>query len=226
MANVRLGSAFAFLLALMVLAHLASSGVLAQRRPSLGPQVRAAHRDLEIQLDDEVKVRSLKPPVLTDEDGKPRKPTSEELKELKGSDSKVPGYARDLRDLKKGQTVRVHLARQKRAKREEKTPDGNANKEPAEKSSWVSAGQLVGMVVGVGVQRPAGRDKQEVPQEARKTLTLRVDYATTNRSGRGAPADDGGNGRVGTEMRASMIVILQDVKPMPQKPRDKAPQDK
>jgi hypothetical protein len=225
MGNVRLGLVVAFLLALTVLVHLADSRVLAQRR-SVGPQLRAAHRDLEIQLDDEVKIRSLKAPVLMDEDGKPRKPTSEELKELKGSDPKAPGYARDLRDLKKGQMVRVYLARQKRAKREEKTPDDNPNKAPAEKSSWVSAGQLVGMVVGVGAQKPAGRDKKEAPQEARKTITLRADYATANRSGRGAPADDGGTGRVGTEIRATMIVILQDVKPTSQKPRDKAPEDK
>jgi len=163
-----------------------------------------------------------------DENGKPRKLTSEEVKELKGSDPKVPGYARDLRDLKAGQVVRVHLSRQKRAKREEKAPDAAAPKaqEPVEKPSWVSAGQLIGVVVGVGAQKAAGRAKQERPEEATKRITLRVDYPTTNRPGRSAPGDDGGTGRVGTEMRATMIVILQDVKPRREKPRDKAPEDK
>jgi hypothetical protein len=69
---------------------------------------------LEISLPDEVKIRTMILPVEYDDKGKPRKLTSKELKELKGSDSSLPGYTADLESLKPDQELRVHLVKQKK----------------------------------------------------------------------------------------------------------------
>jgi hypothetical protein len=71
------------------------------------------NRDVDLQATDEMKVRTLNPPVEFDEKGKPRKYTAKELKEMRGPDRKLPGYTADFESLKIGQIVRVTVARRK-----------------------------------------------------------------------------------------------------------------
>jgi hypothetical protein len=66
-------------------------------------------RQVEMQANDDIKVRMLNPPVDFDLKGKPRKYTSKELKELKGVDTKLPGYTADFDGIKPGQIVDVYL---------------------------------------------------------------------------------------------------------------------
>jgi hypothetical protein len=74
---------------------------------------RKGTRDVEFHALDEVKIRSKNPPLEFDEKGRPRKYTYRELKELKGPDSKLPGYQADFDSLKPGQDVQITLAKRK-----------------------------------------------------------------------------------------------------------------
>jgi hypothetical protein len=75
-------------------------------------RVKQLQKDVEIQPADDMKVRSLHPPVAFDEKGNPKKYTAQELKEMRG-DGKLPGYAAELTGLQDGQVVTVRLARKK-----------------------------------------------------------------------------------------------------------------
>jgi hypothetical protein len=72
--------------------------------------------DSELQSIDDVKVRSVYPPMQFDEKGRARKPTAKELKELRGTD-KLPGYQAEFSDLKMEQIVDVTLVTKKRPPR-------------------------------------------------------------------------------------------------------------
>jgi hypothetical protein len=74
---------------------------------------RKGTRDIEFHAVDEVKIRSKNPPLEFDEKGRPRKYSYRELKELKGPDTKLPGYQADFETLKPGQDVQLTLARRK-----------------------------------------------------------------------------------------------------------------
>ncbi len=73
-------------------------------------------RDVELQSLDEVKVRSLQPKQQFDDKGRARRPTKQELKDMKGTD-KLPGYQADFADLKTEQIVEVELVTKKRPPR-------------------------------------------------------------------------------------------------------------
>jgi hypothetical protein len=72
-------------------------------------------RDFELQPSDDMKVRLLQPPADFDLKGRPKKYTTKELKDMKGSDPKLPGYAADFDSLKPDQVVKVYLAAKKDA---------------------------------------------------------------------------------------------------------------
>jgi hypothetical protein len=72
-------------------------------------------RDFELQPSDDMKVRLLQPPADFDVKGRPKKYTAKELKDMKGSDPKLPGYAADFDSLKPDQVVKVYLAAKKDA---------------------------------------------------------------------------------------------------------------
>jgi hypothetical protein len=222
------GFTLGLLLSLIALIWFMPQPALTQLRRT---QVRMVHRELEIQLDDAVKVRSLKPPVQFDEKGKPRKLTADELKQLKSTDPKVPGYAREVGDLKPNQVVRVSLARQKHPKQDGKAADAKKPVDANDKGAWVSAGELSGVVVRYGPPRGgrpnnAEANKPEGAGESAKVLTIRLDLAAAGRPGRGAAFDDGGTGKLPKDTRATMVVIVQDVKAAPSKPRDKGQEEK
>lgn len=71
-------------------------------------------KDVDVQVADGAKVRSINPPLAFDDKGNPRKYTQKELKELRG-DEKLPGYNSDLDALRTGQTVTLSLATKKDA---------------------------------------------------------------------------------------------------------------
>lgn len=69
-------------------------------------------QDLDLRGADNIKVRSVYPPIVYDERGFLKKWTAKELAALKGN-SKLPGYPADAEALKAGQVVQVYLAKTK-----------------------------------------------------------------------------------------------------------------
>jgi hypothetical protein len=74
--------------------------------------IEEQQQSIPLQGVDELQVRVLKLPPVYDDKGRPRRYTTKELRELKGSGN-APGYRADLDDLREGQVVRVTLARKK-----------------------------------------------------------------------------------------------------------------
>jgi hypothetical protein len=65
--------------------------------------------NVDFQAEENVKVRIMVLPEAFDDKGNIKKYTAEELKELRGKDSNLPGYESTTAALKPGQTVRVLL---------------------------------------------------------------------------------------------------------------------
>jgi hypothetical protein len=84
--------------------------------------LKEVQKDLEFDTVDETKYRTAAPPVAFDDKGNPRKYTSAELKELKGTEH-LPGYTADRDALHVGQAVVVTAARRKLAKGEKETAE-------------------------------------------------------------------------------------------------------
>jgi hypothetical protein len=203
-------------LVLQVSAELAGAGG-PQVRKGKGrgvPRIVAVHQDIHVQPADDVRVRTKEPPLQFDDKGKPKPYTAQELRELKGSDPNLPGYAGDYSELKPGQIVRVHLSRNTAADREK--PE-TRNAEP----KWVAVGQLTGRVVRVdnrastktGKQKntDAPKRKTAVPNE----LVVRVESYTLTRGGaKNPPAakgkDDAKDRTLDDDVLATLIVVLQD----------------
>lgn len=82
-------------------------------RPSV--QTKEMKQDIELQPADELIVRVMNLPPKFDDKGRPRKPTKDEIKELKGTNPKLPGYAADFESLKPDQLVQVSIAKKKDA---------------------------------------------------------------------------------------------------------------
>jgi hypothetical protein len=74
-------------------------------------RVQTAEQDVGLALADEVKVRSARPGPAFDDKGNIKHYTREELKELKGSDPRLPGFHAALSDLQAGQVVLLKVAR-------------------------------------------------------------------------------------------------------------------
>jgi hypothetical protein len=100
-----------------------------------------AQKQVKLDVVDAVQVRTRLLPMAFDDKGAQRKLTKEEVKELRGTDSKVPGYAADYSDLKAGQAVIIYLGRMKTIK----PKDGSQADEQSAKNnpqSWEAAGQI------------------------------------------------------------------------------------
>jgi hypothetical protein len=82
--------------------------------------VQQMNKDLDFQAADDMKVRIMYPPPAFDEKGNLKKYTAKELRELKGNDSTLPGYAAEMDALKSGQIVTVYLAKQQPKKKKDK----------------------------------------------------------------------------------------------------------
>jgi flagellar basal body-associated protein FliL len=70
-------------------------------------------KDVELEIADDLKVRTLVEPIEYDDKGKPRRLTAKEKAELKGPDPKLPGYEADFDNLKVNQTVTVYVPQKK-----------------------------------------------------------------------------------------------------------------
>jgi hypothetical protein len=70
-------------------------------------------KEVELQTTEDLKVRLLHPPAQFDDKGRIKKYTPKELKELKGTDPKLPGYSGDFSDLQTEQIIQVTLVRKK-----------------------------------------------------------------------------------------------------------------
>jgi len=91
---------------------------------------------VEFQGSETVKVRTMVLPEAFDEKGKPKKYTKDELAELKGKDTALPGYESSLEKLETGQKLRVVLAARKKpaAKPKDKDADPDVEeKDPKDK---------------------------------------------------------------------------------------------
>jgi hypothetical protein len=104
---------------------------------------------IELTLAEDVKVRTQNQPEQLDENGKPKKLSPDELRKLKGTDPKLPGYAAEPTALQKGQTVQVTLSRLKDA-----SPKKTQGKDKSEKEQL-----YVTLVLIVSEDRPAAKKK-------------------------------------------------------------------
>lgn len=81
-----------------------------------GNRVNMHYERVESNVDvvphDDLKVRSMQPPVVFDDKGNRRPLTAKEKQDLRGTD-RLPGYAVDFDSLKLDQIVEVHLASRK-----------------------------------------------------------------------------------------------------------------
>jgi hypothetical protein len=91
------------------------------------------HKDFDIQGGDDAKVRLQDLPVRLDEKGNPKPYTADEKKDLKGTDTKLPGYNADWTDLKIGQIVKVTLSKHHDDAKDAKDKDDNDNKDAKDK---------------------------------------------------------------------------------------------
>src|SRR5262249_16840460 len=115
------------------------------------------------------------PPLMFDDKGKPRKPTAEELKKLKGTDPKLKGYKAELGDLKAGQVVVVTLAKAKASAPKAKGDRGGESSGDGEAKSSKPAYTIVGEYTGKLVRPPGPKakpkDRKEDP-EAKQNIVV------------------------------------------------------
>jgi hypothetical protein len=130
-------------LAILAAFGLAGPGLSGGHQP---PHVKlSTHNDrIDIQLDDEVQVRTLYLPPLYDDKGKERQYTYAERRKLKGN-SREPGYQSDYDSLKVGQAINASLG-QKAS--DVKKQSGPANKAVVTvgKTKWIPMGELTGVI--------------------------------------------------------------------------------
>jgi hypothetical protein len=166
------------------------------------------HKEVELQLADNVVVRRKYPPDQRDDNGKLRKPTPAELKELKGPDPKAFGYSADLFDLKNGQQITVTLLKRKDDKSTAKPANNNDNAKPAAAdkknvdnagNEWVFAGTLAGTLTAT---------PHSTKKDSTNKMTLRVDSVTTTQ-GHHHNVQQGKNKKITMpDVKVSQIVIL------------------
>jgi hypothetical protein len=70
-----------------------------------------SRKQFTLDVADDVQVRTMQLPVQFDDKGKPKKYTSDELKELRGPNRNLPGYKSDYDSLKTGQIITVAFRR-------------------------------------------------------------------------------------------------------------------
>jgi len=73
----------------------------------------SGHKDIDVNVVDDVKVRMANLPLKFDEKGKPAAYTAEEKKALKGDDPKAVGYKAEFSDLRAEQQVQLVLMKKK-----------------------------------------------------------------------------------------------------------------
>lgn len=123
-----------------------------------GQKAVQGFRDYEIVTAGEHKVRFLEPPTEFGTDGKKVKLSVEELKELKGEDTKTIGYEAKFEDLQVGQQVRIACASSK------------VDPKNKEKLIWAPAGEITGQISAIESQKIIVRVAGLVPQNVGKKI--------------------------------------------------------
>jgi hypothetical protein len=157
---------------LILLGGMAALGVT----PAAGQRVTTMQKNYKIVVHEDLVVRRLRPPAVYDEKGKPRKPTEQELKEMKG-DPKQKGYAADAKDLKAGQIVVVTLAR---GKEEGETKSG---KESSKKPPYKILGEYTGKIV----RPPAAPNAKAKQDDAGAKPTVVIGFEALRLPGQPTP---------------------------------------
>jgi hypothetical protein len=86
------------------------------------PRPRVTVHNVQLEAAEDVVVRLAKPPLQFDEKGKPKPYTADELRELRGKDPSLPGYASDFGSLKPGSVVRLRLEQAKSGGKDAEPP--------------------------------------------------------------------------------------------------------
>lgn len=76
-------------------------------------EVKKKEFEIKAILTDDVKIRILNPPPLYDDKGRMKRYTAKELKELRGEDTKTPGFPADTGDLVNNAMVQLDLVLKK-----------------------------------------------------------------------------------------------------------------
>jgi hypothetical protein len=92
-------------------------------------KVITERKEFDIQGGDNAKVRLQDLSARFDEKGNPKPYTADEKKDLKGTDSKMPGYNADWTDLKAGQIVKLTLSKHHDDPKDKDAKDNNDNKD-------------------------------------------------------------------------------------------------
>ena len=135
-------------------------------------------KQVKLSVVDGVKVRTRLLPMAFDEKGAPRKLTTEEVKELRGNDPKLPGYAADYSDLKGGQAVLIYLGRIKTTIPIDDSQSGN---EAAKSTSqpWDPAGQFAARLVKVEGPEFAKSKTTPKGKAGNKTISRQITVSVT-----------------------------------------------
>jgi hypothetical protein len=96
-------------------------------------KVTTGRKDFNLRTIDDVKIRTMQLPVEYDDQGKVKKYTAKELKELKGKDPNLPGYTAAWDQVADGQTVKVTLLPKKKKKDTQK--DAAKDKDAKDKAA-------------------------------------------------------------------------------------------
>lgn len=93
------------------MAKAAAKARTSQRTSSTNGPFKLVTEKKEFDLDvaDKLIVRRLNPPFEYDDRGEVKTYTREELAKMRGTDTRLPGYAATISDLMPGQTVKVYL---------------------------------------------------------------------------------------------------------------------
>ncbi len=83
------------------------------RNAQIKGELKTKDHEVKAILTDDVKIRVLNPPPLYDDKGRMKRYTAKELKELKGEDTKTPGYPADSADLQPRARIQVDLVLKK-----------------------------------------------------------------------------------------------------------------
>jgi hypothetical protein len=98
---------------------------IAQAQANL-QKVEEKSQDVNMQMHDDMVVRTLNLPAFFDDKGNPRKPTDDELKELQQPPG-TPGFKATITDIQNGQTVQVAIGHKKGEATAPKPPAGSGS---------------------------------------------------------------------------------------------------
>jgi hypothetical protein len=124
-------------------------------------KVTTVSKDFDLDALEDVKVRIAQPPQQYDDKGNPKKYTSQELKDLKGPDTKLPGYTSEFGDLKIGQTVTVYLTTKKPETKKADDKDNNKDKKNNDKKPEMKKPFVKMIVILKDAPDTAGPDRKK-----------------------------------------------------------------